>query len=614
MGHAFCIDSATGLLIINDDGLLSTACPLTQYAPGDCCCYLDSATLAWSSATTYAADDLAEGATKTYKSLQDNNLNHNLGDTEWWVQVSSIKDCGNADWDSEPPYGGVGKTPYLYKVVISGAAEISPTVRINGTYILSKHSVGCTWTGSDGTPMFICQEEECLCHNTESACDGLALSLELYGFTGYRHLKVFSNAKYLGGEYGVYHYINQLSGADECFSPSGQVVEDGAYGGLSVGATVTYEPLKFGSDTGEYHGAWAQGQVYEVTDIVREGNLFYGCTAGHTSDASTRPGTGENWTDKWVVLSYLVQPLEFAGYSVYGGDLAAWDSETSYARCDLVVAGAVPGVYRSLIDDNEGNDPTTSPAAWLGLGYYDNDYCYGNIEWDEEPNTHCSYADSVHMSVNVPCVVEGHETDEWEYKFFVRGNESDTIHDSDWQSSSSYQPTGLPQSYCGQPIYSTKPYIQCTAAARLKDYPWIVTCRAPVREIQLDQHLPLYLDYTRITAALENDYSGDPYYCVWLRISGIPRNCIRYTFPPNPTNPTTSAYVKWKATFVWSVDGGDDNYTTEESPWVLQGEDWTSTPICGNNPYLAVCAIYYKIKNECGDEDADWQLYYDSCP
>ena len=49
-------------------------------------CYLGADLLDWSGATTYGTDNWVEVAGTEYKSLQDNNLNRAVTDTDWWVE------------------------------------------------------------------------------------------------------------------------------------------------------------------------------------------------------------------------------------------------------------------------------------------------------------------------------------------------------------------------------------------------------------------------------------------------------------------------------------------------------------------------------------------------
>ena len=46
--------------------------------------------------------------------------------------------------------------------------------------------------------------------------------------------------------------------------------------------------------------AWATETGYVVADFVKNDDVIYRCISAHTSGATTEPGTGESWEDKWV--------------------------------------------------------------------------------------------------------------------------------------------------------------------------------------------------------------------------------------------------------------------------------------------------------------------------
>lgn len=48
-----------------------------------------------------------------------------------------------------------------------------------------------------------------------------------------------------------------------------------------------------------WKGAWATSTPYALNDTVENNGSGYVCTADHTSDASTEPGVGASWADKW---------------------------------------------------------------------------------------------------------------------------------------------------------------------------------------------------------------------------------------------------------------------------------------------------------------------------
>lgn len=46
--------------------------------------------------------------------------------------------------------------------------------------------------------------------------------------------------------------------------------------------------------------AWVTATAYAVGDFVKNDDVIYRCISAHTSGATTEPGTGESWEDKWV--------------------------------------------------------------------------------------------------------------------------------------------------------------------------------------------------------------------------------------------------------------------------------------------------------------------------
>jgi hypothetical protein len=49
-----------------------------------------------------------------------------------------------------------------------------------------------------------------------------------------------------------------------------------------------------------FKGSWITATDYNKNQqVTNNGDLFL-CTVGHTSDSTTQPGVGANWTDKWV--------------------------------------------------------------------------------------------------------------------------------------------------------------------------------------------------------------------------------------------------------------------------------------------------------------------------
>ena len=68
--------------------------------------------------------------------------------------------------------------------------------------------------------------------------------------------------------------------------PTGPTGPDGATG--ATGTTYSWE------------GAWSVSSVaYDLNDTVQNDGSGYVCTSAHTSGATTEPGVGASWADKW---------------------------------------------------------------------------------------------------------------------------------------------------------------------------------------------------------------------------------------------------------------------------------------------------------------------------
>ena len=52
-----------------------------------------------------------------------------------------------------------------------------------------------------------------------------------------------------------------------------------------------------------WKAAWSAGTNYSLNDAVKNNGTSYICTAAHTSDAASEPGTGASWTSYWDVVA-----------------------------------------------------------------------------------------------------------------------------------------------------------------------------------------------------------------------------------------------------------------------------------------------------------------------
>ena len=87
-------------------------CPVFLPVVDGCCCFHDPSPSAWSAIITYNTGDMASHGGTDYYSKSDGNLNNTPPHATWGTYTA----CGNEDWNSFPPYGGVGKTPKYYLV------------------------------------------------------------------------------------------------------------------------------------------------------------------------------------------------------------------------------------------------------------------------------------------------------------------------------------------------------------------------------------------------------------------------------------------------------------------------------------------------------------------
>lgn len=68
--------------------------------------------------------------------------------------------------------------------------------------------------------------------------------------------------------------------------------------------------------------------------------------------------------DKVIELKSVLHDFMITGYEYTGNIVcAAWDSQTTYDLYELVL-GSDSKNYKSLIADNQGNDPISSPEEW----------------------------------------------------------------------------------------------------------------------------------------------------------------------------------------------------------------------------------------------------------
>lgn len=303
------------LRVLTRNGIICETC-CAQYTTGDHCCFLNPNAPLWSNLTTYAkGEEVKQSGWVNYifRSKMDGNINHPPGTSPTWWLKSTEEACDNAYWDNYPPYYGVGRTPMYLKLTAYGiklckcrspwglwneyASEENSM--INRAYILPFDSLNSHWkcTTSNGivvqvdipgsywiaisivTPYMYRFEQDCM--------QGQGLY-----FGG--HAFIYSSTDYVAKDKCLFDgtiYPNMMGKAD----PQGDCNYSGNERGDSMFGHVKLEIFKGWDD-------WYDNTDYIAGHSVKCDGVLYTCIIDHLSDASNRPGTGENWQNYWIVL------------------------------------------------------------------------------------------------------------------------------------------------------------------------------------------------------------------------------------------------------------------------------------------------------------------------
>ena len=265
-----------------------------SFRPGDgsydCCCFLDPSTEAWDSQTTYNTGGLAEYNNATWKSLQDNNLNHSPSVGAWWTVVSGTTNCGNSDWDTTPPYGGPGKTPLYYRVTFFDVEECGTACKswpgdLNTVFKLKSVYAGgrqCRWSRNP-------YDHDCSMPSEGDDYWRVTIDLQV----------TYPYGRFLSATHDSFEDTGNCCSAflgeiPKC-QTQGQVdngyvfcdVENGA------GGYATIEPWNV--------GPWEVNHEYFAGDDVEHHGGIYHCILGHTSSHANEPGEGISWETYWNI-------------------------------------------------------------------------------------------------------------------------------------------------------------------------------------------------------------------------------------------------------------------------------------------------------------------------
>ncbi len=285
-----------GGVLIKDGALcLSCSCwPVHDPGPNDCCCFLDPSTLVWDSETTYAIGDLVKfGApAKTYRSLANGNLNHVVADTDWWEIASNSVHCSNVGWDSISPFGGPGKTPYVYTINMRIVWRASAhETRLHFTLLKTYPQNRCHWVMPYPTPAVYCSDGQ-LYKLGRVMLRGSAP----WWFSNYMvYIQTFnwsSGCNYANlaiGQYRMSAYLLRPTHLDYCELKHSAHYDHPDFD-CAVRRVVLDEPpwdYEFGDIDLSYHPGhileWDECADYEIGDMVAWNGVFYICIQAHSS-------------------------------------------------------------------------------------------------------------------------------------------------------------------------------------------------------------------------------------------------------------------------------------------------------------------------------------------
>jgi microcystin-dependent protein len=151
------------------------------------------------------------------------------------------------------------------------------------------------------------------------------------------------------------------------FERTGNVGATGATGAAgATGATGATGPA-----WDQWQGAWLTATAYIVLDTVENDGSSYICTAGHTSGASTEPGTGASWATVWDLVAAKgadglgVGDVVGPAASV-DGEMALYDGTTGKLLKRASTTGllkAASGVIAAAVAGTDYYNPTGTDVA-----------------------------------------------------------------------------------------------------------------------------------------------------------------------------------------------------------------------------------------------------------
>ena len=296
---------------------------------GDCCCFLapNPNFPAWSAITTYNFTDPISHGGNNYYSKVNNNLNHEPPNAAYWC---SYNHCDNSDWNSFPPFGGIGKTPkyYALSLMIYGQSityhvdcELCETLGISADFsytlcanIKATRTGACTWSWTGilgGSVSWSWVTDDYSCSGTSIPCiSGDYHCITLHLFPAIRYGFVFGSFRgadclipddckcgsYACPEDGEISINDcQISGS---MAVKNYYSENTCYGGTCPGGTLFQEFTR--DETVSWrpmdceYTLWNSTTLYHIGDCVVWAGKFYICI---TTNINQEPPNITYWMD-----------------------------------------------------------------------------------------------------------------------------------------------------------------------------------------------------------------------------------------------------------------------------------------------------------------------------
>lgn len=292
----------------------------------------------YNSGTAYKKGDIVAFGGYTYVAKQDTTGNAPGNATYWDILNYGLKPSGTYAGGTTYNIGEIvqyGGYQYRSLQTTTGNAPTNATyweVLVKGYTYVGAYSTGSTYKPGElvdyGGSIYAAKVDVA---TSEDPSDNTKWDLFAKGFEFQGTWSASPAAPYVAGDlvrYGGHVYVNILTTSSE----------------LPTNATYW---TKF-VDGMRFIGAYADATAYKPGEVVRYGGRTYLCILGHTSDNSSNiePPNATYW-------ELLSSGMKWMG---------PWDVNTEYDLDDVV--SYLQSSYISVVSDNIGQDPVTSPASW----------------------------------------------------------------------------------------------------------------------------------------------------------------------------------------------------------------------------------------------------------